>query len=124
MEVIQIDSLASVPGGSALFEGEAYGASVSFFVVRALPGDGAVKHRHPYDETFVILDGEIDAIIGGEQALLHSGSITVIPATAWHEFTNRGTRRCLMVNVHASPRVIQENWADLPAEQRSEQASR
>jgi mannose-6-phosphate isomerase-like protein (cupin superfamily) len=115
MRTIALDQLARAVGGSARFEGEQHAASVSFFVVRALPGDGARKHRHPYDETFIVLEGTIEVIIGGEQAVLDSGTITVIPAVTWHEFTNRGSRRCLMVNVHASPTIIQENWDDLTA---------
>jgi mannose-6-phosphate isomerase-like protein (cupin superfamily) len=53
----------------------------------------------------VIVDGRLERISGG--------SIRVIPARAWHQFTNRSDHPCLMVNIHSSPRLIQENWADL-----------
>jgi mannose-6-phosphate isomerase-like protein (cupin superfamily) len=112
MQTISLEQLGRTIGGTARFEGEGNGASVSFFVVRSLPGDGAEKHRHPYDETFIILEGLIEVVIAGERAMVESGTIAVIPAMTWHEFTNRGTARCLMVNVHASPTIIQENWAD------------
>lgn len=116
MRTVDIESIAMTPGGSALFEGALADATVSFFVVRALPGQGAVKHRHPYDETFVVLDGEIETIVGGEKRMLHSGTIAVIPPMTWHEFVNRGTSRAVMVNIHPSPRVVQENWSDAPSE--------
>jgi quercetin dioxygenase-like cupin family protein len=124
MRTIDIESIAATPGGSARFEGESAGSSVSFFVVRVLPGEGAVKHRHPYDETFVLLDGQIEAIVDGEKRMLRSGTIAVIPAMAWHEFTNRGSARASMVNIHPSPRIIQENWSDLTRDAQTEAGHR
>jgi quercetin dioxygenase-like cupin family protein len=105
METIDIETLTRVAGGTARFEGAGHGSSVSFFVVRNRPGDGADKHRHPYDETFVV-------IVDDEPRMLAAGTIAVVPAGAWHEFKNRSHDTSLMVNIHASPRIIQENWAD------------
>jgi quercetin dioxygenase-like cupin family protein len=112
METIDIETLTQVAGGTARFEGAGHGSSVSFFVVRNRPGDGADKHRHPYDETFVVLVGDIEVIVDDEPRMLAAGTIAVVPAGAWHEFKNRSHDTSLMVNIHASPRIIQENWAD------------
>jgi mannose-6-phosphate isomerase-like protein (cupin superfamily) len=110
MDIIRIAALASTPGGTARFEGADHGSSVSFFVVRSATGQGATKHRHPYDETFVILEAEIEVVVDDVLWMLQPGSITVIPAGSWHAFTNRSPHRALMVNIHASPRIIQEDW--------------
>ncbi|WP_108250059.1 cupin domain-containing protein [Planctomonas deserti] len=110
---IAIDSLRPAGGGAALFQGFEHGAQTSFFVVTSRPGGGAQKHRHPYEEIFVILDGEIEVIVDGQREMISGGSIRVIPPRAWHQFTNRSARPCLMVNIHSSPRLIQEDWADL-----------
>jgi quercetin dioxygenase-like cupin family protein len=110
METIDFETLTRVAGGTARFEGQGLGSSVSFFVVRNRPGDGADKHRHPYDETFVTIEGEIEVIVDGELRMLGAGTIAVVPAGAWHEFKNRSAGRSLMVNIHASPRIIQEDW--------------
>jgi quercetin dioxygenase-like cupin family protein len=112
METIDIETLTRVAGGTARFEGAGHGSSVSFFVVRNRPGDGADKHRHPYDETFVVLVGDIEVIVDDEPRMLAAGTIAVVPAGAWHEFKNRSHDTSLMVNIHASPRIIQENWVD------------
>jgi quercetin dioxygenase-like cupin family protein len=112
METIDIETLTRVAGGTARFEGAGHGSSVSFFVVRNRPGDGADKHRHPYDETFVVLVGDIEVIVDDEPRMLGAGTIAVVPAGAWHEFKNRSHDTSLMVNIHASPRIIQENWGD------------
>lgn len=110
MNLIDFESLAKTAGGTAKFEGAGHDSPVSFFVVRSLPNTGADKHRHPYVETFVILDGDIEVIVDGEQRMLGAGQIAVIPAMAWHEFKNRSDRRSLMVNIHPSPEIIQEDW--------------
>jgi quercetin dioxygenase-like cupin family protein len=112
METIDIETLTQVAGGTARFEGAGHGSSVSFFVVRSHPGDGADKHRHPYDETFLVLVGDIEVIVDDEPRMLGAGTIAVVPAGAWHEFKNRSHDTSLMVNIHASPRIIQENWGD------------
>ena len=110
---IAIDSLRPAGGGAALFQGIEHGAQTSFFVVTSRPGGGARKHRHPYEEIFVVLEGEIEVIVDGQREMVSGGSIRIIPPRAWHQFTNRSDHPCLMVNIHSSPRLIQENWADL-----------
>lgn len=110
MNVIDMDSLKPPRSGSPRFEGSAYGASVSFFVVTSPPGKGADKHRHPYAEVFVILEGDIEVISDGELQRLEGGNIAVIPANSWHEFKNRSSRPVSMVNIHSAPTMIQEDW--------------
>src|SRR5690554_6927765 len=110
MNVIDLEAIALSLGGTVKFEGAGYDSPVSFFVARNLPGQGADKHRHPYAEIFVILEGEIEFIIDGELSMVGPGSIAVAPAMAWHEFKNRSDSRCLMVNIHPVPEIIQENW--------------
>jgi quercetin dioxygenase-like cupin family protein len=109
---IAIDSLRPAGGGAALFQGFQHGVNTSFFVVTSRPGSGAPKHRHPYEEIFVVLEGEIEVIVDGELEMVSGGSIRIIPPGSWHQFTNRSDRPCLMVNIHSSPRLIQENWSD------------
>lgn len=110
MNVIDMDSLEPTSGGSPRFEGSAYGASVSFFVVTSPPGKGADKHRHPYAEVFVILEGDIEVISDGELQRLEGGNVAVIPANTWHEFKNRSSHAALMVDIHPVSTMIQEDW--------------
>jgi quercetin dioxygenase-like cupin family protein len=110
MNLIEIDSLRPPSGGSPRFEGINYGANTSFFVVTSAPGRGADKHRHPYEEVFVILDGDIEVIVDGEMQMISGGNIAIIPAGAWHEFKNRSDHPALMVNIHPVPQMIQEDW--------------
>ena len=111
MNIVEIAGLRPPSGGSPRFEGVDYGANASFFVVTSAPGRGAQKHRHPYEEIFVILDGDIEVIVEGEVRMVGGGNIAVIPANSWHEFKNRSDHAALMVNIHPVPKMIQEDWS-------------
>jgi quercetin dioxygenase-like cupin family protein len=91
-----------------LFEGVDHGSSVSFFQVQSDPGQGPALHRHPYDETFSVVDGEVTFVVDGRPLVARSGDTAVVPAGAWHRFTNSGAATLRMVCIHASPVLIQE----------------
>ena len=110
MKVVVVDSLASTSGGTARFVGDDHGASASFFVVRSAPGEGADKHRHPYEEIFVNLGGTIEVTVGDETRLVEKGTIVVVPVGAWHGFKNRSDEAALMVNIHPAASMVQEDW--------------
>jgi quercetin dioxygenase-like cupin family protein len=83
----------------------------SFFIVQFSPGKAPAKHRHPYEETFIILEGEIEAIVDGETQKIGSGKIAIIPQSTWHEFKNRSDKPAFMINIHPVSKMITE-WAD------------
>ncbi len=93
------------------FEGGRYGSSVSFFLVTSEPGQGPALHRHPYDETWSILEGEATIVVGDTTLVAGAGDTAVAPAGVWHRFTNTGTGTLRIVCIHASPVMIQE-WAE------------
>jgi quercetin dioxygenase-like cupin family protein len=110
MKIIRMTDIIPAGGSSSRFEGMHFGASISCFIVRSASGSGADKHRHPYDETFVILEGVIEAIVNDELHRIESGHLLVIPANTWHEFKNRSDKPLLMVNIHPVAQMIQEDW--------------
>jgi quercetin dioxygenase-like cupin family protein len=110
MNILDINTLKPPGQDVATFQGSKHGATVSFFIVRFSSGKGPQKHRHPYEETFVILEGEIEAIVNGETKTLCENNIVIIPAGAWHEFKNRSEKSVFMVNIHPVPEMITE-WA-------------
>ncbi len=110
MNILDINELTPPGGEVANFQGVEHEANVSFFIVQFKSGHGPRKHRHPYEETFIILDGEIEAVIDGETHSIGSGKIVVIPAETWHEFRNCSEKTLLMVNLHPVPKMITE-WA-------------
>ena len=110
MKIIDINSMIPPGWETAKFQRFEHGADVSFFVVHASPGNGPDKHRHPYEETFIILNGEIEFIVDGVTRMIESGKIAIVPANTWHEFKNRSAAPALMVNIHPVPKMIQEDW--------------
>jgi uncharacterized cupin superfamily protein len=52
------------------------------------PGGGPPPHRHDFEESFTILEGEIEATFRGEKSVVHAGETIHIPANAPHSFAN------------------------------------
>ncbi len=52
------------------------------------PGGGPSPHRHDFEESFTILDGQIEATFRGRKTMVKAGETLSIPANAPHSFTN------------------------------------
>jgi quercetin dioxygenase-like cupin family protein len=52
------------------------------------PGGGPPPHRHDFEETFSILEGELEVTFRGSKRVLQAGTTTNIPANAPHQFRN------------------------------------
>ena len=52
------------------------------------PGGGPASHRHDFEESFILLAGEIEATFRGEKSVVRAGETLHIPANAPHSFTN------------------------------------
>jgi len=50
-------------------------------------GGSAPVHSHPWEETFYILEGEIEIQIGNYRERLSAGATSHVPANAFHAFT-------------------------------------
>jgi quercetin dioxygenase-like cupin family protein len=56
------------------------------------PGGGPLLHRHDFEETFVVLEGEIEVTFRSETSTLRAGETANIPANAPHFFRNTADR--------------------------------
>jgi mannose-6-phosphate isomerase-like protein (cupin superfamily) len=92
-------------------QGHNHNAAVSVIVVDAPPGGGPKLHRHPYEEVFVIQEGSVTFMAGGETIEAKGGQVVVVPAGVAHKFTNSGTGRLRQVDVHASDEFVTE-WLE------------
>ena len=52
------------------------------------PGGGPSPHRHDFEESFMLLEGEIEATFRGEKSTVRAGETLHIPANGLHSFTN------------------------------------
>ena len=60
------------------FEGQPYGAGVSFFSGDLEPGKGLQLHKHPYAETCIVRPGRAAMTVDGEEVVAGPGDIVVI----------------------------------------------
>jgi quercetin dioxygenase-like cupin family protein len=97
-------------GSSHNFVGADNGdVQISAFLLRALPGKGPGPHRHPYDEVQFIREGRAVYTVNGEEFEAGAGDILVIKAGEIHGFKCIGDSPLVQVDIHLSPRFIQEN---------------
>jgi mannose-6-phosphate isomerase-like protein (cupin superfamily) len=87
-------------GGMADFHSE----TMSVITNDMAPGEGPALHRHPYEEVFVIVEGEATFTLGDETLVVRGGEPPIVagPHVA-HAFKNTGTGRLITVDIHASP---------------------
>jgi quercetin dioxygenase-like cupin family protein len=85
------------------------GVNVSAFLFNGLPGSGPGPHRHPYDEVQFIREGRGLWTVNGQQFEAGAGDILVIKAGEVHAFRAVGDGPLVQLDVHLSPRFIQEN---------------
>jgi quercetin dioxygenase-like cupin family protein len=52
------------------------------------PGGGPPPHRHDFEESFTVVEGEIEATFRGKRSVVRTGETVNIPANAPHSFTN------------------------------------
>jgi quercetin dioxygenase-like cupin family protein len=100
-------------GSSHHFVGADQGpVDISAFLLRALPGRGPGLHRHPYDEVQFVQEGRGLWTVNGEEFQAGAGDILVIKAGEIHGFRCIGDAPLVQIDVHLSPRFIQENLPD------------
>jgi mannose-6-phosphate isomerase-like protein (cupin superfamily) len=106
MPIIHADAL-----NTGLLTGADHGVSISVILDRSEPGHGPRLHRHPYDETWVVEQGDITFQLGDERLKAGPRDIVIAPPGVPHKFTNDGPGRCSLVCIHASPTTITE-WLE------------
>src|SRR5258705_9151428 len=65
------------------------------------PGGGPPPHRHDFEETFIVLEGEMVATFRGKQSLVRSGDTIHIPANAPHQFHNASSEPVRLICICA-----------------------
>jgi mannose-6-phosphate isomerase-like protein (cupin superfamily) len=55
------------------------------------------------DQVLLVLEGELQAEIGGKQNVMRQGDSCIVPAGTPHRFENRGKKRAVTFNVYSPP---------------------
>ncbi|HEX5498741.1 MAG TPA: cupin domain-containing protein [Thermomicrobiales bacterium] len=107
------DETDLIPGDDAReFEGARLGACMSIILVDSRPGSGPKLHWHPYEEVFVVHEGDVTFTLGDEVIEARGGQIVVAPAGVPHKFVNSGSGQLRQTDIHASNRFITE-WLEV-----------
>ena len=71
-----------------LVSGEGTGGQFCVVDMHVPPGGGPGPHRHDFEETFILLEGEVEASFRGQKQTFSAGTTVNIPANAPHRFQN------------------------------------
>jgi quercetin dioxygenase-like cupin family protein len=61
------------------------------------PGGGPGPHRHNFEETFLLLEGEMEVTFRGKTSIVHAGDTINVPSNAPHQFHNSSLRPARMI---------------------------
>lgn len=88
--------------------GEVLGGLVTVLIYgNDIPGQGPSLHVHPYDETFIVIEGRARFFVGDTVLDAEAGEIVLGPKGVPHRFENLGPGRLQTIDIHHSPRWIQ-----------------
>lgn len=76
------------------------------------PGGGPPPHRHDFEETFVLLEGEMEAMFRGARTVVRAGETIHIPANAPHQFHNASDKAVRLLCICA-PAGQEEFFAEV-----------
>ncbi len=65
------------------------------------PGGGPPPHRHDFEETFVLLEGDMEVTFRGEKSVVRAGDTINVPANAPHQFHNSSAGPVRMICICA-----------------------
>ena len=89
-------------------KGEALGGQVTVLAYgNDTPGEGPGLHVHPYDETFVVIEGRARFFVGEAVIDALAGQVVFGPKGMPHRFENLGPGRLQTIDIHHAPRWIQ-----------------
>jgi quercetin dioxygenase-like cupin family protein len=61
------------------------------------PGGGPPPHRHDFEETFTVLEGELAVVFRGAKQVVRAGETINVPANAPHQFHNSSSQPVRML---------------------------
>jgi quercetin dioxygenase-like cupin family protein len=75
-----------------LLSGDVTAGRFSLIDMHIPPGGGPPPHRHDFEESFTMLEGQLEATFRGKRSTLNAGETINIPANAPHQFHNASTQ--------------------------------
>lgn len=101
----EVGELAPGVARIEIVNGKLGAESLTISEVTISPGARAPTHTHPTEEAMVILDGELDAVLGDEIIPVTQGKTVLAPAGVKHGFINRSDSAARLYGVFPTSNV-------------------
>ncbi|HEY1826007.1 MAG TPA: cupin domain-containing protein [Acidimicrobiales bacterium] len=82
----------------------------TMFVVDYQPTAIAHPHDHPFEETYVFVEGEVHALVDGDELILHPGDVLWAGVGADHGFENRSEGLVRWIELQAPQPPAQHSY--------------
>ena len=69
------------------------------------PGSMVPAHMHPTEEAMVILEGELEAVLGNDTSTVRTGQTVMAPAMVRHGFVNRSGADARLMAIFPTARM-------------------
>ena len=99
-------------GNTYEFQGIQYqDTNVSFIWVDMPPGGTIRLHQHPYEEIFIIQEGQATFTVDSVTLEARAGQVIIVPADVPHKFMNSSDRQLKQIDIHVSKQFVTQ-WLD------------
>ena len=88
-----------------LVSGEVGARSLTVADARLAPGSSVATHTHPTEEAMVIVQGELEAVLGDETVTVIAGQTVLAPPGVKHGFANRSASPGRIMAIHPTAKV-------------------
>jgi quercetin dioxygenase-like cupin family protein len=76
------------------------------------PAGGPPPHRHDFEESFTVLEGEVEVTFRGQEQTIRTGQVINIPANAPHQFKNKSGQAARLL-CYCSPAGLEELFLEV-----------
>ena len=73
--------------------------------VNLAPGAAAPNHTHPTEEAMVVIEGELEAVLGDETIRVVAGNTILAPPGVRHGFANRSNTTARVLGIFPTNKV-------------------
>ena len=87
----EVFTVEPIPGATVgMLVGGNHGIGVSLIFGNWPPGTGPEPHRHSRGSAITVIEGRGVFTVNGQELSAEAGDVVIVPAKAWHSFTNVG----------------------------------
>ena len=99
-------------GNTYEFQGSQHqDTNVSFIWVDMPPGGTIRLHKHPYEEIFIIQEGEATFTVGSVTLDARAGQVIMVPANVPHKFRNLSDKQLKQIDIHVNKQFVTD-WLE------------